>query len=96
MGRYPPTAKGLASRDVVSRAMNMEINNRCRGWGPDRDSLHLQLSRLSLRSKTSLHSGVSVTKEAISVLLTVHYCTEEFPPIGRAKCWTSKTVKIRR
>jgi succinate dehydrogenase/fumarate reductase flavoprotein subunit len=46
MARYAPTAKGLASRDVVSRAMNMEINRGCRGCGPDRDHLHLQLSRL--------------------------------------------------
>jgi succinate dehydrogenase/fumarate reductase flavoprotein subunit len=46
MERYAPTAKDLANRDVMSRSMNMEIREG-RGYGPDGDHIHLQLSHLS-------------------------------------------------
>jgi succinate dehydrogenase (ubiquinone) flavoprotein subunit len=88
MERYAPTAKDLASRDVVSRAMNMEIRQG-RGCGPDHDHIHLQLSHLppeiiaerlpGIAETASIFSGVDVTKEPIPVLPTVHYCMGGIP-----------------
>lgn len=82
MERYAPTAKDLASRDVVSRAMTMEIRDG-RGVGPNKDHVllhldHLPPNLLALRlpgiSETAaIFAGVDVTKEAIPVLPTVHY-----------------------
>lgn len=82
MERYAPNAKDLASRDVVSRAMTIEIREG-RGCGPDGDHIHLQLShlpseQLALRlpgiSETAMiFAGVDVTREPIPVLPTVHY-----------------------
>lgn len=88
MERYAPTAKDLASRDVVSRSMNMEIREG-RGCGPNKDHIHLQLSHLPvdvLRDRlpgigetASIFSGVDVTKQAIPVIPTVHYCMGGVP-----------------
>lgn len=82
MERYAPSAKDLASRDVVSRAITMEINEG-RGVGPLKDHMHLQLShipasvlreRLPGISETAhIFAGVDVTKEPIPILPTVHY-----------------------
>lgn len=82
MERYAPTAKDLASRDVVSRSMTLEIREG-RGVGPKKDHIYLQLSHLPLEvlqlrlpgiSKTAeIFAGVDVTKEPIPVLPTVHY-----------------------
>ncbi|KAJ7789792.1 minor succinate dehydrogenase isozyme, Sdh1p [Mycena leptocephala] len=82
MERYAPTAKDLASRDVVSRSMMIEIREG-RGVGPNKDHIHLQLSHLSpdvlherlpgISETASIFSGVDVTKEPIPVLPTVHY-----------------------
>ncbi|KAI9748859.1 MAG: succinate dehydrogenase flavoprotein subunit [Lichina confinis] len=82
MERYAPTAKDLASRDVVSRAMTMEIREG-RGVGPDKDHLYLQLSHLGedtlherlpgISETASIFSGVDVRKQPIPVLPTVHY-----------------------
>ena len=82
MERYAPTAKDLASRDVVSRAMTLEIREG-RGVGPNKDHLYLQLSHLppeQLHSKlpgisetASIFAGVDVRKQPIPVLPTVHY-----------------------
>ncbi|KJE89827.1 succinate dehydrogenase flavoprotein subunit [Capsaspora owczarzaki ATCC 30864] len=82
MERYAPTAKDLASRDVVSRAMTIEIREG-RGVGPEQDHVYLQLShipaeilaeRLPGISETAhIFAGVDVTKEPIPVLPTVHY-----------------------
>ena len=82
MERYAPTAKDLASRDVVSRAMTMEIREG-RGVGPDNDHilLHLEhlgsevlLQRLPGITETSkIFAGVDAIKEPIPVLPTVHY-----------------------
>ena len=82
MERYAPTAKDLASRDVVSRAMTMEINEG-RGVGPMKDHILLHLEHLDA---TTLHErlpgitetarifcGVDITREPIPVLPTVHY-----------------------
>ncbi|CUS12080.1 unnamed protein product [Tuber aestivum] len=82
MERYAPTAKDLASRDVVSRSMTLEIRNG-RGVGPDKDHLYLQLSHLpaevlherlpGISETAAIFSGVDVTKSPIPVLPTVHY-----------------------
>ena len=82
MERYAPTAKDLASRDVVSRSMTMEIREG-RGVGPDKDHLFLQLSHLppevlherlpGISETAAIFAGVDVTKEPIPVLPTVHY-----------------------
>ena len=82
MERYAPSAKDLASRDVVSRAITMEINEG-RGVGPEKDHMYLQLShipapvlkeRLPGISETAhIFAGVDVTKEPIPILPTVHY-----------------------
>lgn len=82
MERYAPVAKDLASRDVVSRSMTIEIREG-RGCGPDKDHVYLQLhhlpqEQLALRlpgiSETAMiFAGVDVTREPIPVLPTVHY-----------------------
>jgi succinate dehydrogenase / fumarate reductase flavoprotein subunit len=82
MERYAPTAKDLASRDVVSRAMSMEIREG-RGVGKDKDHIHLHLEHLGaeilherlpgISETAKIFSGVDVTKEPIPILPTVHY-----------------------
>ena len=82
MERYAPTAKDLASRDVVSRSMTIEIREG-RGVGPERDHIYLQLSHLppevlrerlpGISETAAIFSGVDVTKEPIPVLPTAHY-----------------------
>uniref|UniRef100_A0A8C1MSZ9 succinate dehydrogenase n=1 Tax=Cyprinus carpio TaxID=7962 RepID=A0A8C1MSZ9_CYPCA len=82
MERYAPNAKDLASRDVVSRSMTIEIREG-RGVGPDKDHVYLQLhhlppqqlaARLPGISETAMiFAGVDVTKDPIPVLPTVHY-----------------------
>src|SRR5215467_4797125 len=82
MERYAPHAKDLASRDVVSRAMTIEIREG-RGCGPHKDHILLHLEHLDPKvlhqrlpgiSETArVFSGVDVTKDPIPVLPTVHY-----------------------
>jgi succinate dehydrogenase / fumarate reductase flavoprotein subunit len=82
MERYAPNAKDLASRDVVSRAMTVEIREG-RGVGPGKDHIHLHLSHLDpkilaerlpgISESARIFAGVDVTKEPIPVLPTVHY-----------------------
>ncbi|MFT7671746.1 MAG: succinate dehydrogenase / fumarate reductase flavoprotein subunit [Gammaproteobacteria bacterium] len=82
MERYAPNAKDLASRDVVSRSMTIEINEG-RGVGPDKDHIHLHLEHLGpevinerlpgIAESAEIFAGVDVTKEPIPVLPTVHY-----------------------
>ncbi|MGH1421855.1 MAG: succinate dehydrogenase flavoprotein subunit [Hyphomonas sp.] len=82
MERYAPSAKDLASRDVVSRAMTMEIREG-RGVGPEKDHIYLHLEHLSpeqlnkrlpgISETAKIFAGVDVTKEPIPVLPTVHY-----------------------
>jgi succinate dehydrogenase / fumarate reductase flavoprotein subunit len=82
MERYAPTAKDLASRDVVSRSMTLEINAG-RGCGPNKDHIMLHLEHLGaailherlpgISETARVFGGVDVTKEAIPVLPTVHY-----------------------
>jgi succinate dehydrogenase / fumarate reductase flavoprotein subunit len=82
MERYAPTYKDLASRDVVSRCMTIEIREG-RGVGPSRDHIHLHLNHLpkealelrlpGISESARIFAGVDVTKEPIPVLPTVHY-----------------------
>ncbi len=82
MERYAPNAKDLASRDVVSRSMTMEIRAG-RGVGQHKDHIHLHLEHLGpdiLRERlpgisetAKIFAGVDVTREPIPVLPTVHY-----------------------
>jgi len=82
MARYAPSAKDLASRDVVSRAMTMEIREG-RGVGPDKDHLLLDLSHLSadilatrlpgISETAKTFAGVDVRTTPIPVVPTVHY-----------------------
>jgi succinate dehydrogenase / fumarate reductase flavoprotein subunit len=82
MERYAPKAKDLASRDVVSRAMTIEIREG-RGVGPHRDHLHLHLEHLDpkiiherlpgIAETARIFAGVDVTREPIPVIPTVHY-----------------------
>ena len=82
MERYAPSAKDLASRDVVSRAMTVEIMEG-RGVGKDADHIYLHLDHLppdlladrlpGISETAAIFAGVDVTKEPIPVLPTVHY-----------------------
>ena len=82
MERYAPNAKDLASRDVVSRSMTIEIREG-RGVGPEKDHIHLHLEHLGpevieerlpgIAESARIFAGVDVNKEPIPVLPTVHY-----------------------
>jgi succinate dehydrogenase / fumarate reductase flavoprotein subunit len=82
MERYAPSAKDLASRDVVSRAMTIEIREG-RGVGKQKDHIYLHLDHLDpavlherlpgISESARIFAGVDVTKEPIPVLPTVHY-----------------------
>ncbi|MHB1991696.1 succinate dehydrogenase flavoprotein subunit [Metallibacterium scheffleri] len=82
MERYAPSAKDLASRDVVSRAMTMEIREG-RGVGDEHDHMLLNLMHLGqdviherlpgIAETARIFSGVDVTKQPIPVLPTAHY-----------------------
>ena len=82
MERYAPTAKDLASRDVVSRSMTMEIREG-RGVGPEKDHIYLHLEHLGadvlhkrlpgITESAKVFAGVDATKAPIPVLPTVHY-----------------------
>ncbi len=105
MERYAPSAKDLASRDVVSRAIQVEINAG-RGIGEHKDYVHLHIEhlppeiiheRLPGISETSrIFAGVDVTKEPIPVLPTVHYNMGGIRPITMPKsspCHTAVLTK---
>ncbi len=82
MERYAPHAKDLASRDVVSRSMTIEINEG-RGVGPDKDHIHLHLDHLDpailaerlpgITESAKIFAGVDLRREPIPVIPTVHY-----------------------
>jgi succinate dehydrogenase / fumarate reductase flavoprotein subunit len=82
MERYAPNAKDLASRDVVSRSMTIEIREG-RGVGKLKDHIHLHLEHLGpavikerlpgIAETARIFAGVDVNKEPIPVLPTVHY-----------------------
>jgi succinate dehydrogenase / fumarate reductase, flavoprotein subunit len=82
MERYAPSAKDLASRDVVSRAMTIEIREG-RGVGPQKDHIYLHLDHLDpnvlherlpgITESARIFAGVDITREPIPVIPTVHY-----------------------
>jgi succinate dehydrogenase / fumarate reductase flavoprotein subunit len=82
MERYAPSAKDLASRDVVSRAITIEIREG-RGVGPDKDYVHLHLDHLDpaiiherlpgITESSRIFCGVDVREEPIPVIPTCHY-----------------------
>ena len=82
MERYAPSAKDLASRDVVARAMTVEINEG-RGVGENKDHILLQLSHLpkevlderlpGISETAMIFAGVDVSRDPVPVLPTVHY-----------------------
>ncbi|HSG95515.1 MAG TPA: succinate dehydrogenase flavoprotein subunit [Afifellaceae bacterium] len=82
MERYAPSAKDLASRDVVSRAMTIEIREG-RGIGSEGDHMHLHLEHLDpailaerlpgISESAKVFAGADVTREPIPVIPTVHY-----------------------
>jgi succinate dehydrogenase / fumarate reductase flavoprotein subunit len=82
MERYAPNAKDLASRDVVSRSITIEVREG-RGVGPERDHVHLHLEHLGtevieerlpgIAETAKIFSGVDVSKDPIPVIPTVHY-----------------------
>ena len=82
MERYAPSAKDLASRDVVARSMTMEINEG-RGVGAEKDHIFLQLHHLpsdilnerlpGIMETAKVFTGVDVTKDPVPVIPTVHY-----------------------
>ncbi|MBI4006325.1 MAG: succinate dehydrogenase flavoprotein subunit, partial [Gammaproteobacteria bacterium] len=82
MERYAPSAKDLASRDVVSRSMTMEIREG-RGVGPEKDHIYLHLEHLGpevinerlpgIAESARIFAGVDVTRQPIPVIPTAHY-----------------------
>ncbi|MBZ0088115.1 MAG: succinate dehydrogenase flavoprotein subunit [Thermomonas sp.] len=88
MERYAPSAKDLASRDVVSRAITIEIREG-RGVGEHKDHAFLNLMQLGpeviherlpgIAESARIFAGVDVTREPIPVLPTVHYCMGGIP-----------------
>ncbi|MBH01033.1 MAG: succinate dehydrogenase flavoprotein subunit [Candidatus Pelagibacter sp.] len=105
MERYAPKAKDLASRDVVSRSIAVEINEG-RGVGRDKDHVHLHLDHLDpnvieerlpgISESSRLFANVDVTKEPIPVVPTVHYNMGGIPTNYKAEVLTlngsTKTV----
>jgi len=99
MERYAPNAKDLASRDVVSRSMTIEIREG-RGVGEERDHIYLHLEHLGpevvderlpgIAETAQIFAGVDVTKEPIPVLPTVHYNMGGVPANFNGEVLTSK------
>jgi len=97
MERYAPKAKDLASRDVVSRSIAMEINEG-RGIGKEKDHVHLHLNHLDpeviekrlpgISESSRLFANVDVTKEPIPVVPTVHYNMGGIPTNYKAEVIT--------
>ena len=97
MERYAPNAKDLASRDVVSRSMAIEINEG-RGVGKEKDHIHLHLDHLDqkviderlpgISEAAKTFSGVDVNKEPIPVVPTVHYNMGGIPTNYKAEVLT--------
>ncbi len=94
MERYAPTAKDLASRDVVARAMTIEINEG-RGCGPNKDYIELHLEHLDpkilkerlpgISETAKIFAGVDVTRQPIPVVPTCHYNMGGIPTNWRAE-----------
>lgn len=99
MERYAPSAKDLASRDVVSRSMTMEINEG-RGVGEEADHIFLHLEHLGeevinkrlpgIAESAEIFAGVDVSKEPIPVVPTVHYNMGGIPTLYTGEVVTKK------
>ncbi len=99
MERYAPNAKDLASRDVVSRAITMEIREG-RGVGPEKDHAYLHIEHLDpeitkerlpgISETAKIFADVDVTKEPIPILPTVHYNMGGIPTNYKAEVVTLK------
>ena len=99
MERYAPSAKDLASRDVVSRAMTLEIREG-RGCGPEKDHILLHLEHLDpkvlherlpgISETAKIFCNVDVTKQPIPILPTVHYNMGGIPTNFHAEVLTKK------
>ena len=99
MERYAPNAKDLASRDVVSRSMTMEIREG-RGVGDEKDHIYLHLEHLGpeviherlpgIAETAKIFSGVDVSKAPIPVLPTVHYNMGGIPTLYNGDVVTSR------
>jgi succinate dehydrogenase / fumarate reductase flavoprotein subunit len=99
MERYAPSAKDLASRDVVSRAMTIEIREG-RGVGPLKDHIYLHLDHLDpaviherlpgISESAKIFAGVDVTKEPIPVIPTCHYNMGGIPTNYNAEVMTKR------
>jgi succinate dehydrogenase / fumarate reductase flavoprotein subunit len=99
MERYAPSAKDLASRDVVSRSMTIEIREG-RGVGKNKDHIYLHLDHLDpkvlaerlpgISESSRIFAGVDVTKEPIPVLPTVHYNMGGIPTNYHGEVLTKK------
>jgi succinate dehydrogenase / fumarate reductase flavoprotein subunit len=99
MERYAPNAKDLASRDVVSRSMTIEINEG-RGVGDQKDHIFLHLEHLGseiiderlpgIAETSKIFAGVDVNKEPIPVLPTVHYNMGGIPANFKGEVVTSR------
>jgi len=97
MERYAPSAKDLASRDVVSRAMTIEIREG-RGVGEKKDHIYLRLDHLDpaiiherlpgISESARIFAGVDVTRQPIPVIPTVHYNMGGIPTNYRAEVIT--------
>lgn len=97
MARYAPSAKDLASRDVVSRAIQIEVNEG-RGVGEHKDYVHLHIEHLDpaiiherlpgIAETSKIFAGVDVTKEPIPVIPTVHYNMGGIPTNYKAEVVT--------
>ena len=98
MEKYAPTAKDLASRDVVSRSIAIEINEG-RGIGKNKDHVHLHIEHIDSKIIETRLPGISesvatfvnrdVTKEPIPVVPTVHYNMGGIPANYKAEVFTS-------
>ncbi len=103
MERYAPNAKDLASRDVVSRAMTIEIREG-RGVGANKDHIHLHLEHLGpavikerlpgIAETARIFAAVDVNKEPIPVLPTVHYNMGGIPCNYHGEVVTSKNGQV--
>ncbi len=99
MERYAPSAKDLASRDVVSRAMTVEIREG-RGVGPEKDHIYLHLDHLApetllerlpgISETAKIFAGVDVTRQPIPVCPTVHYNMGGIPTNYHGEVLTKK------
>ena len=105
MERYAPNAKDLASRDVVSRSITIEVREG-RGVGDEKDHVHLHLEHLGtdvieerlpgIAETARIFAGVDITKDPIPVIPTVHYNMGGVPTNYRGEVLTTNTAGEER